>query len=56
MKPSYSKTELANLYKVSYNTMMSWIKKVPDLKIPKNRRILTPKEVNQVFKYLGSPI
>ena len=54
MKPT-NKTELARLYNVSYNTMINWIKQVPNLNILKNRRVLTPKEINKIFEHLGSP-
>lgn len=54
MKVTYTKSELAKLYQVSYNTLISWLKGIPSLNL-KRRRVLTPKEVNLIFDHLGKP-
>ena len=55
MKKSYSKTQLAKLYHVSYNTIMKWIKNIPDLKLTPKKRIFTPKQLEIIFRELGEP-
>ncbi len=55
MKKSYSKTQLAKLYHVSYNTFMSWIKNIPELKLSPKQRIFTPKQIEILFRELGEP-
>jgi len=50
-----SKTQLAQLYKVHYNTFIKWLKLVPGLKLDKKQRIFTPKQVQQIFDHLGEP-
>jgi transposase len=52
---TYSKTELANLYEVHYETFIKWLKRIPDLDLEPNQRILTPKQVEKVFSHLGKP-
>lgn len=55
MKKSYSKTQLAKLYHVSYNTFKKWIKNIPELKLSQKQRLFTPKQVEILFKELGEP-
>jgi len=55
MKKTYSKTELAHLYHVNYNTFMKWIKNIPELKLTTKQRIFTPKQIEIIFKELGEP-
>jgi transposase len=52
---AYSKTELARLYQVHYDTFIKWIKAIPELKLNSKQRILTPKQVETIFKHLGEP-
>lgn len=55
MKRTYSKTQLAKLYRVSYNTFMVWIKNIPELKLSRNQRIFTPTQLEIIFRELGEP-
>ena len=52
---AYSKTELARLYQVHYDTFKKWIDLIPDLGLIPNKRILTPKQVEMIFKHVGKP-
>lgn len=52
---SLSKSQLSKRYKVSLPTLNSWLKLIPDLQLVKNKRILTPKQVEKVFNHLGEP-
>ena len=51
----FSKTELARMYQVHYDTFKKWLKNVPELELNKNQRILTPKQVEKIFNHLGEP-
>jgi transposase len=51
----YSKTELSRMYNVHYDTFKKWLKNVPDLDLKPAQRILTPKQVEKIFKHLGEP-
>ena len=55
---SYSKTELAELYKTSWRTLKKWLinkdQKMKSL-IDNRRKTLTPKDVKQITKILGKP-
>lgn len=50
-----TRTQLAKLYKVHYNTFIKWLKLIPDLDIKPNQRTLTPKQVEKIINHLGSP-
>jgi hypothetical protein len=50
-----TKKELSIKYGVSYNTFMRWIKNIPELNISKNRRLLTPKQIDMIYEMLGHP-
>lgn len=52
---SYSKTELARMYEVHYDTFKKWLQNVPDLELKQGQRILTPKQVEKIFNHLGQP-
>lgn len=52
---SQSKSQLSRRYKVSLPTFNRWLELVPDLNLVKNKRILTPKQVEMVFSHLGEP-
>lgn len=52
---SLSKSQLSKRYKVSLPTLNNWLKLIPDLQLVKNKRILTPKQVEKVFNHLGEP-
>ncbi len=52
---SYSKTELARMYQVHYDTFKKWLVNVPELEIENGQRILTPKQVEKIFNHLGEP-
>ncbi len=56
MKPKAStKTELAKMYKVHYDTFAKWLKSVPELNLLPTQRVLTPKQVKKIFDHLGEP-
>lgn len=55
MKKSYSKTQLAKIYGVCYNTFMVWIKNIPELKLSPKQRIFTPNQLEIIFRELGEP-
>lgn len=47
---------LKNEYKVSSRTLKKWLRKVPDLIVDnRDTREYTPKEVEQIYKHLGTP-
>lgn len=50
-----TRTELAASYNVSLTTFNKWLKKIEELKIEANSRILTPKQVELIFYHLGEP-
>lgn len=52
---TYSKIQLARKYGVSYNTFKKWLIAIPDIKVMPTKRLLTPKEVEIIFKVLGEP-
>jgi hypothetical protein len=52
--PSYSKQELAIIYKVSYKTMKKWLITVPDLGVYVGKKY-TPKQVKEIFNHLERP-
>ncbi|MFN8308807.1 MAG: DUF4248 domain-containing protein [Chitinophagales bacterium] len=52
---AYNKMQLAKLYGVSYETFKRWLSKVPELGLEKTSRTLTPKQVEKIVSYLGSP-
>ena len=52
---AYSKTELARMYNVHYDTFKKWLKSVPDIDLKPAQRILTPKQVEKIFNHLGEP-
>jgi len=55
MKKTYSKTQLAKLYNVSYNTFINWVKNIPELRLSPKQRIFTPKQLEILFEHLGEP-
>lgn len=50
-----TKSQLANQYKVHYTTFIKWLKMVPDLKLSPRQRLLTPKQVQNIYDHLGEP-
>ena len=52
---SSTRTELALRFKVSLPTFNNWLELIPNLNLIKNKRILTPKQVEMVFSHLGEP-
>ncbi len=52
---TYSKSQLAKEYGVSYNTFKKWLKVIPEITIVASKRWLTPKDVEIIYKYLGIP-
>ncbi len=56
MKPTAAtKTDLARLYNVHYDTFKKWLEKIPDLELDACQRVLTPKQVQKIFAHLGEP-
>lgn len=55
MTKAMSKKELAKAYGVHKSTFMKWVKEIPDLRLVTNQRILTPKQVQQIFDRIGHP-
>jgi|688.fasta_scaffold1020067_2 hypothetical protein len=51
----YNKTILAQMYGVSYNTFKRWLKRIPNLQLSAGQRVLTPRQVEVIFDYLGRP-
>jgi len=59
---TYSKTQLADMYKVDVRTLVSWINRDKNLKKelefmgyrPK-QRYFNPKQVNKIFTHFGRP-
>ena len=54
-KKTATKTELAKKYGVHYNTFLNWLKRIPELKLNSKQRVLTPKQVELIFRHLGEP-
>ena len=52
---SATKGQLAKQYNVHYNTFIKWIKKIPELNLSSQQRVLTPKQVETIYKHLGEP-
>ncbi len=50
-----TKTQLAKQYKVHYSTFVKWLQMIPDLNLTKGQRLLTPKQVELIYKHLGEP-
>ena len=50
-----TRTQLAMKYKVHYKTFSKWLKLIPDFQITPKQKILTPKQVATIYKYLGAP-
>lgn len=54
MKP-LSKSELAEQYGVHVNTMMKWVKMIPELNLKPKQILLTPKQLEMIYNFLGEP-
>ncbi len=59
---TYSKTELADLYKVNKRTLANWIARneklqteIKQIGYKKTQRSYSPKQVELIFKYIGTP-
>jgi transposase len=52
---SYTTTDLAKSFGVSYPTIKKWLSTIPELDKKQQRRIFTPKELEIVFRYFGQP-
>jgi hypothetical protein len=52
---TYSKSQLAKKYGVNYNTFKKWLMAIPEIKIVPTKRLLTPKDVEIIYKHLGLP-
>ncbi len=52
---TYSKSQLAKKYGVSYNTFKKWLKAIPEINIVPSKRLLTPRDVEIIYKNLGIP-
>jgi hypothetical protein len=61
-KKIYTKSELAEAYNISLDTLQQWIKPVAEKKENKEffknfhlARIITPKQLQLIFAHLGEP-
>lgn len=54
MKP-ITKKQLAKKYLISYNTFNNWLSAIPDLNLRHRQRMLTPRQVDLIYKALGEP-
>lgn len=52
---SATRSELADRYGVSMETLKKWIEKIPDLSLSPTDRVLTPKQVATIIAHLGEP-
>lgn len=51
-----SKSQLAELYDVSLETLRAWINRFPDdIKISKTAKLLTPEQVKMIYEKIGEP-
>ena len=48
-----SRKEMAEYYSISPATFRKWVNTVPDLHLDLKKRLLTPKQVEQIVTYLG---
>lgn len=57
MQNTVSVKELRNQYNVSKSTLTKWLKMVPDLLYPGQKRLnrLTPAQVDKIYKHIGEP-
>jgi hypothetical protein len=55
MKKPITKKELSKKYLVSYNTFLKWLSQIPELKVHSKQRLLTPNQIEIIFKFLGNP-
>ena len=55
MMKTYSKTQLARKYGISYNTFKKWLIAIPEIKIEPAKRLLTPKEIDIIYNHYGIP-
>lgn len=55
MANTITKKELAKKYGVSYNTFLKWLEDISELKLTKERRLLTPKQIEVIYQNLGIP-
>lgn len=49
-----TRKELAQRYRVSGKTLKAWLKRIPDFN-PGTARILTPIQIEQIYRHLGQP-
>lgn len=50
-----SKGQLAQAYGVHLSTFNKWISVIPDLRLQKGQRVLTPKQLALIYDHLGAP-
>ena len=55
MSERITKKVLAEQYSVSVKTINNWLKPIKGLELKTNVRILTPKQVELIYKHLGEP-
>lgn len=56
IKPqTFSKSELARLYRVHPATFRRWIDLIPDLELKPHKKLLTPLQVQKILQHLGQP-
>jgi len=50
-----TKLGMAKKYGVAYNTFNKWINRIPDIGLTPKQRILTPKQIEIIYRELGCP-
>ena len=55
MAKTYGVKELRTMYAVSAGTFRAWLRSLPDLQLKPGQRILTPHQVQMIFKAYGMP-
>lgn len=54
-KKTKSKTQLAIEYGIHYSTFKVWLDEISELNLNKNKRLLTPKQVELIYANFGIP-
>ena len=53
--PSMTRTQIAQKYEVCLPTLNKMLAKIPGFILDKASRVLTPKQVSNIFEHLGEP-
>lgn len=55
MKNLQTRNDLAKHYEVSIRVMNNWLKEINHLNIKPYQKIFTPKQIQTILEYLGTP-